>query len=226
MVGARGFEPPASCSRSRRATRLRYAPFRPPGTNPVQGRGQERYLWFMRCRRLVLLIACLASIASGRGGFTVIDGEGWAPGDSGQTWDQQVSLREGQSVTLRLAMLAEGEPTTSGFMDVFVSELRGEPTLVSAMGWPEHIEAEGDTAIAEGQWITLQVDDVLRGCATEQDTGWTAPAEIASGLCTATVDVTFTLEGEGNVVLSVNPSLSTPWDDDGAAASIVGFSEI
>ncbi len=26
MVGARGFEPPASCSRSKRATRLRYAP--------------------------------------------------------------------------------------------------------------------------------------------------------------------------------------------------------
>ena len=26
MVGARGFEPPTSCSRSRRATRLRYAP--------------------------------------------------------------------------------------------------------------------------------------------------------------------------------------------------------
>ena len=28
VVGARGFEPPASCSQSRRATRLRYAPFR------------------------------------------------------------------------------------------------------------------------------------------------------------------------------------------------------
>ena len=26
MVGAEGFEPPASCSQSRRATRLRYAP--------------------------------------------------------------------------------------------------------------------------------------------------------------------------------------------------------
>ncbi len=26
MVGARGFEPPTSCSQSRRATRLRYAP--------------------------------------------------------------------------------------------------------------------------------------------------------------------------------------------------------
>ena len=26
VVGARGFEPPASCSQSRRATRLRYAP--------------------------------------------------------------------------------------------------------------------------------------------------------------------------------------------------------
>ena len=30
MVGAAGFEPTASCSRSRRATRLRYAPTRPP----------------------------------------------------------------------------------------------------------------------------------------------------------------------------------------------------
>jgi hypothetical protein len=28
MVGARGFEPPASWSRTRRATRLRYAPTR------------------------------------------------------------------------------------------------------------------------------------------------------------------------------------------------------
>ena len=27
VVGARGFEPPTSCSQSRRATRLRYAPF-------------------------------------------------------------------------------------------------------------------------------------------------------------------------------------------------------
>ncbi len=27
MVGAEGFEPPTSCSQSRRATRLRYAPF-------------------------------------------------------------------------------------------------------------------------------------------------------------------------------------------------------
>ena len=26
MVGARGFEPPTSCSQSKRATRLRYAP--------------------------------------------------------------------------------------------------------------------------------------------------------------------------------------------------------
>ena len=26
LIGARGFEPPTSCSRSRRATRLRYAP--------------------------------------------------------------------------------------------------------------------------------------------------------------------------------------------------------
>ena len=32
MVGARGFEPPASCSRSRRATRLRYAPMDPEHT--------------------------------------------------------------------------------------------------------------------------------------------------------------------------------------------------
>ena len=27
MVGARGFEPPTSCSQSKRATRLRYAPY-------------------------------------------------------------------------------------------------------------------------------------------------------------------------------------------------------
>ena len=37
MVGARGFEPPTSCSRSRRATRLRYAPTLGPfGTNGPQ----------------------------------------------------------------------------------------------------------------------------------------------------------------------------------------------
>mgnify|MGYP006928165924 CR=1 FL=1 len=224
MVGARGFEPPASCSRSRRATRLRYAPFRPPGTNPVQGRGQERYLWFMRCRRLVLLIACVASIASSRDAFTVMETDGWAPGDSGQTWEQQISLREGQSATLQLVMQAEGEPNSAAFVDVLVSEQRGEPTLVSAMGWPEHIEVADTTALEPRQWITLQVDDVLRGCASEQDTGWTPPADIEGGLCTATVDVAFTLEGEGNVVLSVNPSLSTPWDNDGAAW-IAGFSE-
>ena len=28
LVGARGFEPPTSCSQSKRATRLRYAPIR------------------------------------------------------------------------------------------------------------------------------------------------------------------------------------------------------
>ena len=30
LVGARGFEPPTSCSRSRHATRLRYAPSNSP----------------------------------------------------------------------------------------------------------------------------------------------------------------------------------------------------
>ena len=40
MVGARGFEPPTSCSQSRRATGLRYAPtlrFRALTTGPETG---------------------------------------------------------------------------------------------------------------------------------------------------------------------------------------------
>ncbi len=35
LVGARGFEPPTSCSQSKRATGLRYAPRRPDSTEPV-----------------------------------------------------------------------------------------------------------------------------------------------------------------------------------------------
>ena len=50
MVGARGFEPRASCSRSRRATRLRYAPNLRPGGKTriiyliIRAKGMSKFL--------------------------------------------------------------------------------------------------------------------------------------------------------------------------------------
>ena len=54
-VGARGFEPPTFCSQSRRATRLRHAPY-VSGSLPTGGRGSlhdgaRRCLSACRCRR-------------------------------------------------------------------------------------------------------------------------------------------------------------------------------
>ena len=48
-------------------------------------------------------------------------------------------------------------------------------------------------------------------------TGFAAPAEMSGGLCRTWVEFTLTLQGEGNAVLQVNPSVSTPWETEGAA---------
>ncbi len=42
VVGARGFEPPASWSRTKRATKLRYAPFLQPDYSTVKIKEQYR----------------------------------------------------------------------------------------------------------------------------------------------------------------------------------------
>lgn len=149
-------------------------------------------------------------------------GWGW---DSGDTFASQVSLREGQTRTFRVTLSTEGDVDSGLFIDLEVQRARGEPVLFSSLGWPDHVENQHETTTGEGQFVTLQVDDALRACRGAADTGWSPPAETVDGACQTSVDLVLLLEGEGNVVLFANPTLSTPWDQD-AAAWISGFAEV
>ena len=136
--------------------------------------------------------------------------------DSGSSWTQDVSLRENQSETLRVTLMVEGQPEASFFADVLVVDLRGEPSLDSSIGWPE-LNTEGSHALEAGSWVTLELEDAARGCREIEDTGFAAPAEMSGGFCRTWVEITLTLRGEGNAVLQVTPSVSTPWEQDDMA---------
>lgn len=66
MVGARGFEPPASCSQSRRATRLRHAPILLRINNTESGFRQElKFEWLMEMTAGNVTETNMLSIADG-----------------------------------------------------------------------------------------------------------------------------------------------------------------
>ena len=58
MVGARGFEPPTSCSQSRRATRLRYAP-------PILSDMSELDIIFIFLWQVILKTGTYINVGSG-----------------------------------------------------------------------------------------------------------------------------------------------------------------
>jgi len=136
--------------------------------------------------------------------------------DSGSSWTQDVSLRESQSETLRVNLMVEGQPDAWLFADVLVADLRGEPSLVSGIGWPE-LNTQGSHALEAGSWFTVDLQDAARGCREIEDTGFAAPAEMSGGFCRTWVEITLTLQGEGNAVLQVIPSVATPWEQDDMA---------
>ena len=136
--------------------------------------------------------------------------------DSGSSWTQDVSLRESQSETLRVNLMVEEQPEASLFVDVWVQDLRGEPSLESQIGWPG-LATEGSHPLIASSWITLELEDAARGCREIEDTGFAAPAEMSGGFCRTWVEITLTLQGEGNAVLQVTPSVSTPWEQDDMA---------
>ena len=169
----------------------------------------------MRARHIALIGAGFASVASS-GDVVVVEDREDIAWDSDSSWTQDVSLREGQSETLRVNLMVEGQPEASLFVDVWVQDLRGEPWLDSQIGWPG-LATEGSQPLTASSWVTLELEDVARGCREIEDTGFAAPAEMSGGLCRTWVELTLTLQGEGNAVLQVNPSVSTPWETEGAA---------
>ena len=177
----------------------------------------------MRLRLLVLAVAVSSSIASGRGGGVTIGRPG-VPWDSGETFAAELTLREGQTRTLRATLTTEGTVESALFVDLEMAQVRGEGVLSGTLGWPEHPEDEQEAPLAAGDFLTLHIEDALRGC-NAVDTGWNPPAEEVGGSCITTVDLVLTLQGEGNVLVRANPTLSAPWADEGAAW-ISGFDEV
>ncbi len=166
----------------------------------------------MHPRHIVLLVACAASVASVGGETIVWDDDEWLFQDTGAP-QEEISLRAGQTQTWRVELITQGSADATLFVDLQATEMRGTPSLLMSLGWPEHVEDTTTGPVVLNEWSTVAIEDALRGCEDSPDTGWSPPAEVGDGVCTATVDLTVQLSGEGNVIFSATPLLSTPFEE-------------
>jgi len=166
----------------------------------------------MRRSHIVLLVACAASIASVGGEAIVWDDDIMWVDDTG-AFLQEIRLREGQTQTWRVELITQGSADATLFVDLQTTDMRGTPILLMSLGWPEHVEDTTTGPVVPDEWSTVAVQDALRGCEESQDTGWSPPAEVGDGVCTATVDLTVQLTGDGNAVFTATPLLSTPFEE-------------